>query len=428
MYRNSASLASGNLAVHSSAPLAAPKPSAQSDENIAELLERKRQQLDAEIEEFRALKEREFQDFERSLRKQKRGRRRGSKGTQNDARPGALSLLNLPVKQQQTNGVSSQQTDNDATPRAAAPLSRPTTNVDKMSISAELPPTPLKSKFSTKSPRPDSQSPVRKKEKSQSSVKRPRIPVTPDEIPSDAFAGVFTPAYLPLLDSRPSTASVPLNSSPPGQHGSFSLPDSASYSSLSPMRRSDRSNTEPAIPSTSLPSALRTASGTVRRRKHVTFKLADSAIVEPSSSYEEMPSPSPKNETGRHSLEETISSDDEVPTSNNGLALAVPSPDLRGKAKRSPDIPGDLSSAIGGGAVGGFFELDEELASPALDAEKPFMDDFDDDSSSPVEARRGDADGKEGLEGTRSRQTYEYSGSLPINIRTSSSFVGSYGH
>lgn len=195
------------------------------------------------------------------------------------------------------------------------------------------------------------------------------------------------------------------------------------------MRRTNRSHTEPAIPSTSLPSALRTASGTaVRKRKHVTFQLADSAIVEPSSSYEEMPSPSPNDEGNKDgSLEAASSSDEDVPAPKHGLALAVPSPDLRGRERSS--IPGDLTTAIEGGGAGGFFELDEELSSPGLDAAKPFVEDFDDGTSSPVDSRRGENERGSRRKDRDKLQTYEYGGSVPIDIvRPSSSWVGSFGH
>lgn len=438
MYRNTATVASGNIV-----PAPSLKPPSENDGSIADMLARKRQQIDLEIDEFRCLKEREFQDFERSLRKQKRGRRRGSrsKDAQKDPRPGALSLLNLPVKQQQTNGVSRQQSDKDDMPRA---VSKPTTGVQKDTVSAELPPTPLKSKFNLSkppsSPQPRHLSPVRngdKKGKTPSPYKRPPLsPLSPpNERNADGLTGVFTPAYLPLLDSRPLPNPVSPKSGSPPQHGSSSLPDSASYSSATPMLRANRSHTEPIIPSTSLPSALRTASGTaVRKRKHVTFQLADSAIVEPSSSYEEMPSPSPKDERGMDgSLEEASPSDEDVPAPRHGLALAVPSPTLKGmerKTSSSSSSPADLTTAIEGGGAGGFFELDEELTSPGLDAGKPFIQDFDDDTSSPIGTRRERA-GKETSAGQEDDglQKFEYSGSVPIDIvRPSSSWVRNSVH
>ena len=179
----------------------------------------------------------------------------------------------------------------------------------------------------------------------------------------------------------------------------------------------------------------------MRKRKHVTFQLADSAIVEPSSSYEEMPSPSPKDERNRDGIldEEAVSSDEDVPAPKNGLALAVPSPDLRGKDKQflinpSETSPGDLTNAIQGSGAGGFFELDEELTSPGLDAGKRFMDDFDDIETSPVESRDRSLEGSLDRGGKRrerspKQQRYEYGGSVPIDIvRPSSSWVGSFGH
>jgi hypothetical protein len=161
----------------------------------------------------------------------------------------------------------------------------------------------------------------------------------------------------------------------------------------------------------------------------VTFQLADSAIVEPSSSYEEIPSPSPYDErAGNDGIDGRLGSahfEDDEPEPTRGLALAVPSPTLRGRDKRQSQIPGDLTDAVESGTGVGFFELDEELSSPAMEAAQPFVDDFDEESS-PVEARKG---GELDEKSDRSLLTYEYSGSVPIDIvRPSSSWVGSFGH
>lgn len=446
MYRNTASFAGNNMTAGGQ-PTAKPS-SSDADLEISELLVRKRQQLDQEIQEFKAAKEKEFQSFERSLRKQRQRRKRDSnpaRTSANDSRPGALGLLALPNKQgMQANGsASSSQTDPDATPRSSAPLGRPTTGLEKLSIRGETTPpstltvgsppssasptNPLKS-VARRPPTPGE--PTGKNPHSFTPPeKQPLTPPIPTGEMRDAFAGVFTPVYLPLLDSRPSSE-PPSAVSTPARQGSYSLPDSASLS-ITPMRRAYRAHTEPVIPSTSLPSALRTASGTaVRKRKHVTFQLADSAIVEPSSSYEELPSPSPKDDAwAEDRIDERLRSpahaEDDEPEPTRRLALAVPSPTLRGRDRRSSAMPGDLTEAVGGASGVGFFELDEELSSPAMEAAQPFMEDFEEDSS-PVESRRGDNLNEKGHE---SLLTYEYGGSVPINIvRPSSSWVGSFGH
>lgn len=143
-----------------------------------------------------------------------------------------------------------------------------------------------------------------------------------------------------------------------------------------------------------------------------------------------MPSPSPREEqTVEDGIDELLGApahaEDDVPEPTRGLALAVPSPTLMGRDRRLNGIPGDLTEAVENGPGVGFFELDEELNSPAVDAGKPFLDDFEEESS-PVESRKGDA-----LEekGERALLTYEYGGSVPIDIvRPSSSWVGSFGH
>lgn len=143
-----------------------------------------------------------------------------------------------------------------------------------------------------------------------------------------------------------------------------------------------------------------------------------------------MPSPSPREERSEEDgIDELLGSpartEDDEPKPTHGLALAVPSPTLRGRERWQPEHPGDLSEAVEGGTGVGFFELDEELASPTVEAGKPFVDDFEEESS-PVESRKGEGlDGK----GDGTLHTYEYGGSVPIDIvRPSSSWVGSFGH
>jgi len=450
MYRNTASLTSNNVA---SGPQMPPeKHNSDSEPDYSEILVRKRQQIDAEVAEFKAAKEKEFQDFERNLRKQRQRRKRQSRPSKtgdSDPRPGALSLLALPNKHGvHTNGSAdhSRQTDLAAGSRPTAPLSKPTTGVEKLSIKGETlqrssltlasppsptsPSAPLKA-VSQRPPTPGESATRERLGFLAPSEKPPLTPPTPTNETLDPFAGVFTPAYLPLLESRSSTSTVS-GSDTPSRHGSISLPGSAS-NSISPLRRSGRALTEPVIPSTSLPSALRTASGTaMRKRKHVTFQLADSAIVEPSSSYEEMPSPSPKDEGGVEDgidglLRADRHSDEDEPAPTQGLAKAVPSPTLRGRLEqRGGVVPGDLTGTVDGGTGVGFFELDEELSSPALDAAEPFVEDSEDEASSPIETRKDDT-----LSATEEKAllTYEYGGSVPIDIvRPSSSWVGSFGH
>jgi hypothetical protein len=446
MYRNTAALPSSNMTSTSPTTLRS-----DSDLNLAELLVRKRQQIDQEIADFKAGKEKEFQEFERSLRKQRQRRKRSTASTsttQKDSRPGALSLLALPNKHGvQANGHIRRhsQGDNDGSPRPNAPLSKPTTGLETTSIRGHTLPASTFLVGSPPSPRSPSRSfRITSQRPPTPGVKKgtmdflalpekgPMTPPTPDA--HDAFAGVFTPAFLPLLDSKPATATSSSVATPTLiAHESSSLPGSASIS-VSPLQRAVRSKTAPVLPSTSLPSALRTASGTaVRKRKHVTFQLADSAIVEPSSSYEEMPSPSPKDEghiddgiddmLKRNGLVE-----EDVPRPTHGLARALPSPTLKGREKRAEQLPGDLTNAIeaDGNVTGvGFFELDEELDSPRLNTTNSFVDDLDEETS-PVESRkRSDEDSIS----EKLSMAYEYSGSVPIDIvRPSSSWIGSFGH
>jgi hypothetical protein len=89
---------------------------------------------------------------------------------------------------------------------------------------------------------------------------------------------------------------------------------------------------------------LRTASGSaIKKRKHVTFQLGDATVVEPSSSYSELPSP--EEQVSRERIDEDM---------RTAVKNIMPSP-------TTPDLGGTLAVPRGGGASVGFFELDEEL-------------------------------------------------------------------
>lgn len=126
--------------------------------------------------------------------------------------------------------------------------------------------------------------------------------------------------------------------------------------------------------------------------------------------------------------------EEEVPTPTSGLAVAVPSPMLRGGERRW-EVKGRLGDLVAGGATGGFFELDEEMGELGegevmVDVEEEEDEDGAEEEGSPIEVR-GVGDEEDGLNerGEKSLLTYEYGGSVPIDIvRPSSSWVGSFGH
>jgi hypothetical protein len=196
----------------------------------------------------------------------------------------------------------------------------------------------------------------------------------------------------------------------------------------------------------------------MRKRKHVTFQLADSAIVEPSSSYEELPSPEPREEgkeemngiseimTNGKSTQEGSDEDSETGLMPPFSGKQISSPTIKGREKSkdgkssiedadlSPGaLPSSLDQADDGGSGVGFFELDEEIASPGFGAVRPFELDEDEDdhpSQNNHGARRASTTSIEDMESEQyMKQTYVYSGSVPINIvKPSGSWVGSFGH
>ena len=460
MYRNSASFPGNNIV-----PLGLASPSKSNDDSepdLPALLDRKRRQLDEEITQFKALKDKEFEDFERSLKKQRQKRKTGHKKKKDasasvgsDSKPGALSLLGGPLKNevhQNGNTLPSQSSDRPETPPRRTPLSKPTTSIDRSNVNGETTPpgTGSGSPSTTKhlceqlSRSPPLQIPPYRPLKEKSSKENISL-VSKEQ--HDSFAGVFTPAYLPLLDSK-ETRHSEIPEIKLQRHNSFS--NSQTSSMLSPISRSHRALTAPTLPSTSLPSALRTASGTaVRKRKHVTFQLADSAVVDPSSSYEELPSPEPRAESANemNGISELMTNGNRQDTgtddeTDEGLlppfsSRRLSSPTIKGKAKDSttvmdpelsPRSLGDhLDEADDGGSGVGFFELDEEIASPGFGTVRPFeVDDLADDLRENEKARSRRAERP--VNGGE-KYTFEYGGSVPIDIvRPSGSWVGSFGH
>lgn len=393
MYRHSAQI---NVA-RSSLPSPARDESSDSESEILAELDAKRRELDDEVASFRAQKEKEFRFFERELRAKRNPSRARPKQAQAIKGTSAISAVsNLFVgKQGRPNGVSKGKNVSDDVPssrsRPGALPSKPTVGVDKLNINGTTTPpavgTPPLTRSLSRSPTHLSITPPRK---GAGKLLHKR-----DEEKS-GFPGLFTPTYLPLLEARPAS----------------SLPPAPV---VSPQPK--RALTVPARPSTSLPSALRTASGSaIRKRKHVTFQLGDTTIVEPSSSYEELPSP-----------EKQVSYE----RSNEMMSAAVknitPPP-------MSPDFDFGLVVPKNGGSSVGFFELDEELddlddheidyheVSWAIDEKRSLMlmglQDLDEDQKIELDEDEGE---KELTSGSF------HAGSLPIDIVRPGSFRDSSG-
>jgi hypothetical protein len=320
MYRHSAQI---NVA-RSSLPSPARDESSDSESEILAELDEKRRQIDDEIASFRAQKEKEFQNFERERRYKRKPTRPKRKDNQSAEGTSAISAVsNLFVgNQARPNGLDRGKKVSDglsnSRSRPSALPSKPTVVVDKLTINGTTTPpivgTPPLTRSLSRSPIDLSVTPPRKS--------AGRSPNARDDDKSD-FSGLFTPTYLPLLEAR-QTSSLP-----PARVGS---------------QKAKRALTVPAMPSTSLPSALRTSSGSaMRKRKHVTFQLGDTMIVEPSSSYEELPSPHKQVSSERLGDMMNVATEDIAP---------VPV---------SPKFGRGLVAASDGGSGVGFFELDEEL-------------------------------------------------------------------
>lgn len=337
MYRHN-----GTMIVQNTSPPPENTSSSDSDSDITIELEQKRRQIEDEISEFRAQKEREFRDFEKDLRSNKR-KMNGDSPTQRNgqqksgiknrpARTSSSSALDLLIG----HGMTSKPQSNRVSPKKSGQRSntkkdtldltlpsKPTLSLDPQNITGDIPhsnphtpPTPTmltRNVIQLSSTPPSSTSPPQEKKLASPG---PTLLPTPTQERTNAFGGVFVPTYLPLLNARVEDQ-VTLTSAlvtPPLEPantiiiqqpiGSVQLPtgivpvQSSSYppsiTVLSPTNPANkRSYTAPTVSATRIPSALRTASGgnLGRKRKRVTFRLADSAIVEPSSSYEEGPSP-----------------------------------------------------------------------------------------------------------------------------------------
>ena len=388
MYRHSAQI---NVA-RSSLPSPARDESSDSESEILAELDEKRREIDDEIASFKAQKEKEFRSFERELRSRRKSRRSKPKNAEPAKGTSAVSAVsNLFVgKQARPNGLSKGKKLSDGLPnsrsRPSALPSQPTVGVEKVTINGTSTPpivgTPPLSRSLSRSPTNLSIAPPRKS--------AGKLPSRREEEKTD-FSGLFTPTYLPLLEAREGT----------------SLPQDRVTS-----QHAKRALTVPAIPSTSLPSALRTASGSaIRKRKHVTFQLEDTMIVEPSSSYEELPSP-----------EKQVSSErvDEMNAASN---YTTPAP-------VSPEFGGRLVAASDGGSGVGFFELDEEFDDiddrevdyheVSMSAEENKVSTILTKPQDPDEDQKKELDGDEAEEELKSGSFH--AGSLPIDIVRPGSF------
>ncbi|ERF73118.1 hypothetical protein EPUS_09192 [Endocarpon pusillum Z07020] len=364
-------------------PSPAPDELSDSEADLISVLEEKRREIDMEIEAFQSRKEEEFKSFEHELRSRKK--RNNHIVFPHPAT--SISGLSNPSKKELAmnamNGAAYKERKKKAEDVGVGGLmltgpSRPSVSVDRVTINGLTTPpvsgTPPLGKNLFPSPTLLSATPPRDPSKRGTG----KSPTTPDR--ENEFHGLFTPGYLQLLDTKPS--SLPQIATPP------------------PISETKRAVTAPTLPSTSLPSALRAASGAARKRKHVTFRLAHSVVVEPSSSYEEIPSPS-EDQYDRDS--DDAGTDSGIEIMPDPLPIGIPQSDLS-EDVTSPNKTDNEAS---------FFSFDEELDEKGDE----LSDDPNDLEDDEIEL---DESGKQAESPTFESPTFS-SGSLPINIVNPSS-------
>jgi hypothetical protein len=198
----------------------------------------------------------------------------------------------------------------------------------------------------------------------------------------------------------------------------------------------------------------------MRKRKKVTFQLSNSAIVEPSSSYEELPTPDlpDRERTGqgdRNSNDEKVGKDiKQNSVDAEGTAMSehlaggvggvqdgytpaqLPLPDRR--VDRADSTGGEsgifissLQGAEDGGSGVGFFELDEELDSPGIREANMYSNVEDPEVEEDLKEPGGGKSDRKTSEDSGGELKYNSftSGSVPIDIvNRGSSWLSSYGH
>ncbi|KAK5083889.1 hypothetical protein LTR05_006396 [Lithohypha guttulata] len=322
-----------NILPHHSLPSPDYTGDSDSESEIAKELEQKRRDLDEEIVRFRALKDKEFKDFEADLKSRRRQKSVHQQHLQRDncinhyefiehspsSTPPTKCIPSAYEKKTRTS-IKQLQPIRLMKPSTGPKVTTPTICLDKMNISCEhnlqshasysTPPIPVPTVTSG----PGRVSPPSTcLATALPEQPRDKPPHSPDNKRPTASKALFAPGYLPLLDERydstdgqvegiqtePATPTDPSMIVSIAAHAS-SLPIESSLNESFQIPQAKRAYTSPSsINRSKLPPIIRTANGRKRtggKRKHVTFQLADRVIVEPSSSYEEGPSPEANND------------------------------------------------------------------------------------------------------------------------------------
>ena len=253
----------------------------QEEQGILRALKLQRQRVDEEIAQFRALKEQEFRDFETNLRSRRRGSA-GQNGHKHDP-TNTVAPIRIPAKS----------TPSKCATTVDARSSR-RQNLDEKVLSDQLRTLSGEDRIALTLPSP-SPSPSRSSStaiQSAMSASSAIVTNTPPAYERERdFHGLFTPAFLPLLESKqvPLTALSSSNSPKNSPNATKPKPASVRDKRNSLDLRSDKTTSPLIQPSSSLPSALRRTSsdGRPKSPKHVTFRLSDFTVVDPASSYQE---------------------------------------------------------------------------------------------------------------------------------------------
>ena len=263
------------------------------EQDILRALDRKRKELDEEIAQFRAKKDLEYKEFEAGLRNKRKVNyisRDHSQQIDTLAQTNG-SPISIPSRSLSPNSdLNAAKSDNG---RNEHPEVFEENGLAKKNAAALSLPSP--------SPSPSNSSST--SSQSGKKVKSMAGSITPPVYERDRdFHGLFTPTYLTLLDVKQS--SLPKQTSAGHfrhlPESSRLSPDDLKHNTSSPTTKRnslsiyrDKTVSPTIKPSTSLPSALRRTSsdGRPKSPKHVTFQLSDLTVVDPSSSYEELPTP-----------------------------------------------------------------------------------------------------------------------------------------
>ncbi|MCJ1424783.1 hypothetical protein MMC29_002671 [Sticta canariensis] len=409
---------------------------------IAEMLKRKRKQTDREIADFKGEKEREYIAFEQRLRAG--GREVGSQGV---IRP-SLDPRDVDKRREEPPDYGEKQGSNMAFEKGAF---RPAERSDLPSATSPLDQHPRTTELSSRAPEKVSAAPF---------MSGSSTPVTFHEREVE-FQGLFTPSYLPLLDSstnnqKNASSKTPLTISiKPNQltmlvrdptstlSSSATLPTSVISSSSSPptarqfsvslpregslniRRSSSKSDTSIA----SLRSSLRDPTQP-RSPKRVLFSI-DNVVVSPSTSpLAQRSSSAPQSQaTG---LENVSHDSERAAIGESKEGYNVERWDDRGFSTNSQDAKAKVPSKKGKEHTGGlsYRALESITAAPLIggdDFERVGYDDdlfsFDEDMDlgepGHVEDKGGDVESDDEGPGDNQAMTSSspHAGSLPIEIK-----------